>query len=1690
MRSLFYFGKTLFLLLFCLLTGTTEAQQYQNEWINYSLPYYKFKIAQDGLYRINQATLTAVGLGQASAQHFVLWRNGKEVPLYTTQSTGALSTDGYLEFWGEANDGKPDQSLYRTATHQLNEEWSLFTDSASYFLAVDPSVAHLRLMATPNTIPANATPEPYFLYQQGIYFRERINEGYAQVVGSYIYSSAFDSGEGWSSADLYNGQSRSLIFSNLYPYVGTASPAGNLKINFSGNAPNNRMVSVRAGANELSNQSVAQFDAVRWDLPVALTHFSTGELNINVTPQQSVSTDRITIAKLELTYPRRFHFGGASQFEFLLPASSAGRYLEIDGFTHNNQPPVLLDLNNLQRYQTQLDASGKVRVYVGASSIERKLVLFNAASANIVTNLTQRNFVDYTQTGQQGDYLIISNTALATTQSGTNALEQYRAFRSSAEGGSYAARIYFIDQLEDQFAFGIKKHPNSIRNFIRFARNRFTQPLKAVFLIGKGVLYTIDRSLEGNADLNKLSFVPTFGSPASDILLTVDPGVELTPRVAIGRLSVVNAEEILTYLEKIRQTEQVLRDYSSASSTRAWTKNVVHIIGVGEESLGNAITNSMNRFASILREPFYGARIHTFSKLSPAAVAQLSSAQIYSLFEEGIGMMTYFGHSTANTLEYNLDQPSGYNNAGKYPFYIMLGCRAGNLFNFNLTRLIEKETISEQFVLASQRGGIATIASTSLGLVSYLELQNEEMLKAASTSHYGWIVGDIINASLIRTMNSAGAADFLARVHCEQTALNGDPALRFYASSPKPDFLMQAQQLKVEPSPVSVANGFFNLAVTVKNTGKAVQGPVVLSIKRTYADGSSVEWKRDTLVNLYSQDSLLYRIPLSGNKDKGLNRITVCIDPDNNYPELVEDNNCATVSCLVYDDDLRPIYPVPFSIVGKSAFAYSASTANPFASTRSYQFQLDTTAAFNSPLLLTQTIQSVGGLIQFNPSVIYRNNTVYYWRVSPLTSGSPTNWNLSSFLYLAGSQSGYSQSHYFQHLSSESTGMSLDSLSRRWKFGTSLNNLNIRNGVFFTATSALAGFYLGLNGLDLVMYACARNRLVFNVLHPVTLRPIVNAQPGQPGRFGSDPVCVQTAAQAVGAAYNFQFNIADTGVRRRIVGFMDSIPDGYYVVVRNIMETNYPANAYAQDWKNDQQWLGAGQTVYHRLFAQGFTAIDSFNRNRVFAFVYRKNRAQEFTPRFAFSNGLYDQLFFSTDIITQDTLGTVRSPLFGPAKEWQQLNWQGTLETPLKDSVLLRLNGVNQNGALVTILQGIRPPQMQASLASISAQQFPYLQLELQSIDTAYYTPYQLSQWQLLHRAPPEGALAPSQYHYIKDTVEQGEPIVWKMAFRNVSEHSFDSLRAQLVVTNAANQQQQIELPKLRPLPAGDSVQVEVSIPSATNSGTNLLQLEVNPQPGQVEQFYFNNSAYKNVYVRPDQVAPLLDVTIDGRHITNGETVLNYPDIRMTLHDDSKWLPLNDTSLLSVWLRYPSGQLRRFYYTNDTLRFFASTIAVLPNKAVAQLRPHLTETGFYELVVAAKDRAGNKAGALDYRITFKVAAPSPRFDLVFYPNPFSSTTKIAYNLWGNSIPSDVQLQIFNEAGQMVRQVSAQELGQLRLGRNVSLFEWNGKDAAGHALSSGTYICRLVSVGSSDENLPYVKKGSLLVLAQGKIILHR
>src|ERR1043165_5236879 len=117
--------KRLLLLILLISSIFTRAQVYNNEWINYSKTYYKFKIGTTGVYRITQPTLVTLGLGSAQAQDFQLWRNGEQVALYTSKQTGAFGVSDYIEFWGERNDGKPDNALYRISDHQLNDRSSL-----------------------------------------------------------------------------------------------------------------------------------------------------------------------------------------------------------------------------------------------------------------------------------------------------------------------------------------------------------------------------------------------------------------------------------------------------------------------------------------------------------------------------------------------------------------------------------------------------------------------------------------------------------------------------------------------------------------------------------------------------------------------------------------------------------------------------------------------------------------------------------------------------------------------------------------------------------------------------------------------------------------------------------------------------------------------------------------------------------------------------------------------------------------------------------------------------------------------------------------------------------------------------------------------------------------------------------------------------------------------------------------------------------------------------------------------------------------------------------------------------------------------------------------------------------------------------------------------------------------------------
>ncbi|MDE3213540.1 MAG: hypothetical protein KGM98_09930, partial [Bacteroidota bacterium] len=1276
--------KKIILILLCAFATGAFGQSYPNSWIDYNKTYYKFQVPSTGLYRIPYSVLNGMGLGSTPAEQFQLWRNGVQVPLYTTVPTGTLGATDFIEFWGIMNDGTADTKLYRDPDYQLSNFYSLETDTATYFLTVNPSGGNLRFTDAPNNVSGNSLPaEPYFMNSRSAIFKTQINGGLAYNLGEYVYSSSYDIAEGWASNDIAPGTTYALYYSfdtlNMYP----GGPPSSFYFAVAGNAINSRSMSLRFYNNVIDSEDMSNYTYVKklvTNIP-ASDFPNTNQLAVSLVNNCTNPNDRMVASILTLTYPSTFNFNNQNSYFFRLPATSTGNYLVINNFNYGTQKPVLLDLSDNLRY-TGDDSSlpGKVQFVLPPSSLASRqfeLVSEDPSAISTITTLTKRNFINYGLPANQGDYLIISNSVLYDNGSGINYVDQYRAYRSSTPGGSYDAKIYNMDQLTDQFGYGIKNYPGAIRDFIQYAYNTFSPKPQYVLLVGKGITYDQYRRNRNSIYDDKLELVPTFGSPASDVLLAAPYGSDV-PSVPIGRLSVVNGNEIGNYLQKVKEYEQAQTSNIQTEAQKLWMKNIVEVSG-GSDSTETSLFNFyLGQYGAILKDTLFGGSVYSFSKTSNSAIQLLSNQQIQSLFNNGIGILSYFGHSSANQLAFNLSDPTTYNNQGRYPFFFVSGCTAGNNYIFDTTRITQSNlSISENFVLAPERGSIGFFASSHLGVPPYLFTYDIDLYKQIGVLNYGNTIGNDIKNTILALGGSNYAMDFLSRCNLEELNLHGDPAIRINPQ-PKPDYVIEDPDVVINPAFISIAQSSFKLKATSYNLGKAVKDSITFQVKRTYPNGTSEVIYRKRIRGIQYADSINITIPIVPSRDKGDNKITVTIDADNNVDEMSETNNSITKDVYIYEDEATPSYPYNYAIINSGNQKLYASTANPASTAQDYVMEIDTTEQFNSPSMVTRSLNSSGGVLEFDPGFTYTDSTVYYWRVAlKPVSGQPSDyhWNTSSFIYLPNSSLGSNQSHYYQHLHSDTSRIRLDSASRQWKYDIVNNIINFRNGVFPTAASLATDFQGDVNGAAFVESVCGVSGIIFNVLDPVSLKPWMNVMGGTSGLYGSDPVC------ATNRLANFQFNLLDSNKRKAAARFLlDSIPNNYIVIVRNISGTDSTSNTYAPTWDADSTSLGASGTMYYALKSQGFVLIDSFYRPRSFIFMYQKNNPA-FNPEFIFSNGIYDKISLSHNFLAPDSLGYVTSPVFGPAQNWKQLHWRGySLEPNSPDNPTVQVIGIDSSG--------------------------------------------------------------------------------------------------------------------------------------------------------------------------------------------------------------------------------------------------------------------------------------------------------------------------------------------------------------------------------------------------------------------------
>jgi hypothetical protein len=1640
------------LFLFCCITFASSVNaQYNNEWIDYSNTYYKFKVGSNGMYRISANTLQSAGLASTSAEQFQLFRNGKEIPLYTSIPTGVFSGSDYIEFYGEQNDGKPDTKLYKNPAIQGNDTWSLQTDTAAYFLTVKKTGTPLRIVNQDNNVASNTLPvESYFMHTFNLNTKQRLNPGNASVVGEYVYSSSYEAGEGWTSQEIL--PSFPIQFGS-YLYINPNGPDPSLQVTLSGNAMNFRNYKVAINGNTQITSAIEYFNQDSKSATVPMNVFlknATEQFQISTT--SGATTDRIVVSKLTLTYPREFNFGNASQFAFELPASTSGNYLEIVYFNDGGVPPVLIDLTNYKKYVANTSVPGKYKFALLPSATQRKLVLLNALPSNVgnITNLQTRNFVNYANQIYQGDYLIVSNKKLYSSSNG-NPVDDYKQYRSSTAGGGYSAQVYDMDQLIDQFAFGIKGHPLSVKNFISFARNTFAVKPKFVLLIGRGILYTDYRINENLPIVEELNLVPTFGIPGSDNQLA-SQNFDPVSDIAIGRVSAINGEEVYNYLQKVKQYENVYQTLPNTVKGRSWMKNVVHAVGGSDPYLQAVIYGYMVANGNVLRDTLFGGNVYSFSKNSSLSIEQISSSQLQDLFAEGINILTYFGHSSTNTLEFNIDEPSKYNNPGKYPVFFVNGCSAGNIFVFDsLRKYAGYQTLSEKYVLAKERGSIAFFASTHYGIVNYLNIYTNSFYNQIGKDSYGATLGEMHRNAMRKMLSITGNNDYYARIHAEEISIHGDPSIKMY-SPPIPDYVVEDPMVAINPTPVSVADKRFLVKIKLINLGKAIGDSTELLVQRQLPSGLSVDVFRGKRAALKYIDSMEFSININPLTDKGNNKITVTIDPNNIVAERDETNNTVVKSFVIIEDEIRPVYPYNYAIVKDKLTAFYASAANPFAPLRSYVFEIDTTENFNSPLKKMQSVSVAGGLIQFNiPDLNYLDSTVYYWRTAPVpTASNPYIWNVSSFVYLPKSPSvGYNQSHYFQYKKNVLTRMQLKD-NRVFDYDKKVSSLKITTGLYpYYFNDKLQ---VTINENNYVSYGCKYSSLQIVIYDSISLKPWENSlQIGGLGKYNSWTPCSHNKN-----AFEFPYNT--TVLRKRAIDFLESIPKGNYISITNL-GADFNAN-FVNQWLSDTATLGSGKSLFHTLKQLGFSSIEKFTQNVPFIF-FAKNKEFTYPIYQNVGNAVNDYLTFDATIMTKESSATMESPWFGPALKWNVLQWKGTDLQPFNDIISLEIYGKKIDGTdtLLTTLSSMKD----TSIGFIKAANYPFLKLKMNNVDSSAGTPNQLNYWMLNANLPPEGTIAPIVYFKSKDSLNVGEPLDFEVAFKNISQEKFDSLAVQLTVTDASNTPKTFALPRLKPLSAGDTVKFAYRFDTRKLIGANTLFINFNPEYAQPEQYLFNNFLFKQFYVKEDLFKPTLDVTFDGVHILNRDIVSSKPRISIKLTDDSKFMLLDDTSLLSVKVKLPSGIIRNYRFDNDTLKFTPATKSTSTGStATLDFTPYWPEDGEYELIVYGQDKSGNKSGSIEYKVVFTIINKSMLSNLLNYPNPFTTSTAFVFTLTGNEIPQNMRIQIMTVTGKIVKDITKEELGPIHIGRNITEYKWDGKDQFGQPLANGIYLYRIIS----------------------------
>lgn len=1606
---------------------------YGNEWIDYQKMYIRLYVAKDGIVRVPLDSLIKYGFpANTNTDALQLFYFGQEIPIY-------VDPNGYVEFQGRINRGELDRHLFlQPDTMMGHPEYSLITDTSAYFFTWTPGTSGKRfqLSTTPSVI--NQPIQPWYWAKQELSFAERV---YKDNIGGF-YISDFTWGEGWHKALPAAGVHEQMFTIPISTAkLNLNAPPAKLRVRFTVVPGGSHIQSLFFNGSIIQSDTFDQFKPLHWqnEIPLSLLQESNSILFKGYNPIE----DRQAVAHIELKFPAQFQFNQESNLFLELPSGDE-MHLILKGL----QPGVeyiIYDIQGGHRITGNND-NGEVHVLLPAiPGVHQIYVIQNNTGANPPIDYTSIQFKSYLDI--PSDMVIISNPELTKSNSGIDYVTAYRDYRTSVQGGNRQINLVWVTDLYDQFAYGVKRHVMAVRNF-GMAAVKAQPQIQYFFLLGRSLSYQFMRTSTYSSYRYKF-LLPSFGTPGSDQLLFSPLGT-ITPIRPVGRLAADNGDDIGIYLNKLIAFEAQATQLRLPKYYK-WTKHMLQLGGGDNEGLQSLIKHYLLSYESTIEDTLYGASTTSFFKTSTDPIQVSQSEQIIRTIRDGLSLMNFFGHSSASGFDFKIDNPTNFKNLPRLPLVLSFGCYSGVLDHY-------VTSISEDYIFTKDGGAIGFMATTGLGIPNLLDQFGTTLFRKFSQASQTETFATLFRSTIQELEPLKYPGGFTEML--EQLTYHGDPLLKlpiYHSIDPVPD----PETVKVKDGIINTSNKTFTLEWELYNLGIYRNINVEVRYAQRFPDGTLLELAHDIIPLPAYKQKIEREFPILPNLPIGENRIIIQIDPLNKLDEgsdpgakwnnnLQWNDGLEGIPVVVVDNALIPVSPPPYAMIPQAPDTLWSSTTNNSAAPIKYLCQVDTSQLFNSPALIQFGQTAAAGTIGW-PIPPLNPNMVWYWRVSPdsISPLLPYRWTDASFCIVPGHLPGWNQSHYYQFAENAMYNVSIREPGRKYQFLDDFKDLQIYNGTYnynpvaTTPSYAINGTLLAATHYKDIGYHVA-------VFDSIFVNPWENTKEGLYGSINNKDHIV----------YSFNFPASTFEERQRLIHFLqDTIPDGNYVLVSNIVFSN--VKSPTQPWIDDVS-LG-GKNIFDLLNSWGASTIQPDLPKieyRSWSFFTKKDRP-EFTPyEFVADSGSY----VSNIIKLQGTWyeGDVTSSIIGPASSWNTFESQRISDNLIDETNAYQLSGIKTNGSEVVLLNSLTTDTF--DISTISAKEYPLLRFKYAAKDSMLKTMTYPEFWRIGYTSLPEGGL--TGLNNLVDTVEEGDELKIQWSFNHLDGPPMDSLFVWTQITDSKNNSTQDSF-ITRPLLEHDAIHMQYPISTNDQGGLYQFQVKVNPEARQPEQQLFNNNWTKYYYVKSDVRPPFVDATFDGVHIVDQAIVSSNPVIRIRIQDENDHLLLNDTTLAIIELTDPNGIIHPIYFSMPGVEFTPASGGGKKNHAIIQWQPECTLDGLYTLTVRAFDRSGNEAADHIYSRQFQVINQQTITKAINYPNPFSTSTRWLYTLTGGQYVHKYQVTIYTITGNIVRQLTASDLGVLKPGAHLTEGDWNGTDQFGQSLANGVYLYRFTIL--DDEN---------------------